>query len=164
MIATTHRLIDIFSSHFSFHYSDQKSKESKKSHLHKLNDFILQSLAEMNTVIVVSDVSIKNQVATSITYTHTHNNPIIKTIYYAINVTFTEVKLFTITYGINQAIQIANINCIVVITDSCYGMLWTLTFFFFFYLFSLILYFFSFEFLFLFPFSDDEEACDIAVT
>jgi len=46
----------------------------------------------------------------------------------------------------------------------CYGTLWTLTFFFFFYLFSLILYFFSFEFLFLFPFSDNEEACDIAVT
>jgi len=48
--------------------------------------------------------------------------------------------------------------------DLCYGTLWTLTFFFFFYLFFLILYFFSFEFLFLFPFSDDEEACDIAVT
>jgi len=31
-----------------------------------------------------------------------------------------------------------------------------------FYLFFLILYFFSFEFL--FPFSDEEEACDIAVT
>ena len=46
----------------------------------------------------------------------------------------------------------------------CYGMLWTLTFSFFFYLFSLILYFFSFELLFLFPFSDDEEAHDIAVT
>ena len=46
----------------------------------------------------------------------------------------------------------------------CYRMLWTLIFFFFFYLFSLILYFFSFEFLFLFLFSDDEEACDIAVT
>jgi len=45
VVATTHRLIDIFSSHFSFHYSDQKSKESKKAHLYKLNDFIFQSLA-----------------------------------------------------------------------------------------------------------------------
>ena len=36
--------------------------------------------------------------------------------------------------------------------------------FFSFYLFFLILYFFSFKFLFLFLFSDDEEACDIAVT
>ena len=49
-------------------------------------------------------------------------------------------------------------------STKCYGMLWTLTFFFFFYLFFLILYFFSFEFLFLFLFSDNEEACDIAVT
>jgi len=63
-------------------------------------------------------VSIKNQVATLITYTHTHNNPIIKTIHHAINVTFIEVELFTITCGINQATQIANINYIVVITDS----------------------------------------------
>ena len=47
---------------------------------------------------------------------------------------------------------------------SCYETLWTLTFFFFFYLFFLILYFFSFESLFIFIFSNDEEACDIAVT
>ena len=46
-------------------------------------------------------------------------------------------------------------------------LLWNaLTLTFFFYLFFLVLYFFSFEFLFLFLFlfSDNEEACDIAVT
>jgi len=64
----------------------------------------------MNIAVVVSDVSIKDQVATSITYTHIYNNPIIQTIHHAINVTFTEVELFTITCGINQATQIANIG------------------------------------------------------
>jgi len=63
-------------------------------------------------------VSIKNQVATSIAHTHTHNNPIIKTIHHAINVTSTKIELFTIRCGINQATQMVNINCIVVITDS----------------------------------------------
>ena len=48
---------------------------------------------------------------------HTHNNPIIKTIHHTINVSFTEVELFTIRYDINQATQMANINCIIVITD-----------------------------------------------
>ena len=40
--------------------------------------------------IVVSSVSIKNQVATSITHVYTHNNSIIKTLYHIINVTFTK--------------------------------------------------------------------------
>jgi len=70
--------------------------------------------------IVVSDASIKNQVAMSITYIHIYNNPIIKTLHHTINVTSTEAELFIIRYGINQATQVVNINHIVVIIDSIY--------------------------------------------
>ena len=53
--------------------------------------------------VVVSDISIKNQVATSIAYIYVHNNPIIKTIHHVINIVSTKTELFTIRCGINQA-------------------------------------------------------------
>ena len=114
------RLINIFSSHFSFHHLDQKSKESKKAYLYIFNEIILQTLTETNIAVVVSNISIKNQVATFITYVYIHNNPVIKTLHHAINITSTETELFTIKYDINQATQIANINYITVITNSIY--------------------------------------------
>jgi len=70
--------------------------------------------------IVVSDTSIKNQVAISITHIHIYNNPIIKTLHHTINVTSTEAELFIIRCGINKATQVVNINHIVVIIDSIY--------------------------------------------
>ena len=70
-------------------------------HLCKLNNLILQSLAETNMAVVVLDMSIKNQVATLIIHIHMHNNPIIKTIYYVINITSTKAELFVIRYSIN---------------------------------------------------------------
>ena len=69
-------------------------------------------------VVVVSDASIKNQIAISITHVHSFRNPIIKTLHHVVNVTTTEAELFAIECGINQAIQITNINYIVVVTDS----------------------------------------------
>jgi len=45
---------------------------------------------------------------------------LLKTLHQAINVTMTEVKLFTIRCRISQAIQISNISCIIIITDSMY--------------------------------------------
>jgi len=115
------RLIDIFPSHFSFYYLDHKNKESRKVYIHKLDEFIFQALPDLKTAVVVLDMSIKNQVATSIAYIHVHNNYVIKTLYYAINVTSTEAELFAIRCSINQATQMININCIIIITDLIYA-------------------------------------------
>lgn len=71
--------------------------------------------------LVVTNASIKNDVTTSIIYIHTHNKSIIKTIYYVVNVTSTEVKSFAIRYNINQATNIHRISKIVVITDSIHS-------------------------------------------
>jgi len=54
------RLIDIFPSCFFFHSTNRKSKESIKVYIYKLNEITLQSLADPNSVVVVSDTSIKN--------------------------------------------------------------------------------------------------------
>ena len=87
-------------------------------HTHKLDDIILQASADSRSIIVISNTSIKNQVATSISHIHSHSSSIIKTIHQAINVSSTEAELFTIRCSINQATQIPNVNCIIVITDS----------------------------------------------
>ena len=43
-------------------------------------------------------------------------------LYYAVNVTTTEAELFTIRYGINQAVQIPGVAHIIVIMDAIYVM------------------------------------------
>ena len=70
--------------------------------------------------IIVSDPSIKNQVATLITYIHIHNKTVIKILHYVVNITFTKAELCAIRCGINQATQVTNINYIIIITDSIY--------------------------------------------
>jgi len=111
------RLIDIFSSCFSFYLSDRKYAKAKKVYLCKLDELILHVSADSKTAVVVLDMSIKNQVAMSITYIHVYETLVVKMIHHAINVISTEAKLFTIRYGLNQATQLTNIKCIVIITD-----------------------------------------------
>ena len=71
--------------------------------------------------LAVTDASIKNDMAISIMHIHIHNRPVVKTIYYAVNVISIEAKLFAIRYGINQATNIQGILKIIVVTDSIYS-------------------------------------------
>ena len=70
-----------------------------------------------NTILIIFDISIKNNVITLILHIHSSQNILAETIYYAINITFTKAELFSIRYGINQAIQVPNTKNIIVITD-----------------------------------------------
>jgi len=114
------KLIDIFPSHFYFYLLDRKNEKSKRAHICKLNELIFQILDKLKMAIIVSNMSIKNQVAISITHIHIYNNPVIKNLYHMINITSTEIKLFAIRCSINQAIQVVNINHIIVITGLIY--------------------------------------------
>ena len=78
---------------------------------------MLRALSNPTSTIVVSDASIKNHIATSISHIHSFNKPVIKTIHRAINVTTTKAELFAIQCSINQAVANFNTNHIVVITD-----------------------------------------------
>ena len=49
------RLIDIFPSCFSFYSSNEKSKESLKTHLHNLDNITLQASADSQSAIIVLD-------------------------------------------------------------------------------------------------------------
>jgi len=86
------RLIDLFSDRFSFHF---RSSNTKK-HIEKLDEIALRASSNPSSTIIMSDASIKNHVATSISHIHSFNKPVIKTEHRAINVTTTEAELFAI--------------------------------------------------------------------
>jgi len=113
------RLIDIFPSHFSFHSTNRKNKESIKVHICKLDEIIFQVSLDSKTAL---DASIKNQVTTFIVHVHTYNSLVIKMIHYVINIILTKAKLFAIRYSINQATCLFNINWIIVIMDSIHAV------------------------------------------
>jgi len=112
------RLIDIFPRHFSFHSLNKKCEKSIKSHLGKLKEITLYTSSYLLTVVVVSDASIKNHVATSIAHVYVYGSPVIKTIHHIVNIISTKAKLFVIRCGINQVFHLPNIKRIVIISDS----------------------------------------------
>ena len=87
------RLVDVFPSCFSFYSKNRKSEENIKAYICRLDEIILLSSADPKSVVIVSDASIKNQVATSIVHVHVCNSPVLKTIHHTINVTTTEAEL-----------------------------------------------------------------------
>ena len=107
-------IVDIFLDCFSFH---PHSLDIKK-HIKNLEEITLKASSDPFSSIVISDVSIKNQVATSISHIHFFDKPVIKTLHSAINITTAKAKLFAIQCGINQVVANHNIKHIIVITNS----------------------------------------------
>ena len=62
------KLTDLFSSCFSFYFSNRKYTEIRKTHLCKLNEIIFNTSADLKTAIVILDASIKNKVTISIVH------------------------------------------------------------------------------------------------
>jgi len=86
-------------------------------YLHTLDKILDNSLLNSSTVLVISDTNIKNNVTTSISHIYFSKNIIVKILYHIINITFTEVELFSIKYKVNQAIKILNAKNIIIIID-----------------------------------------------
>jgi len=93
------RIVDVFSDRFLFNLAN-KDKNNKMC-IQQLDNMTLQSFSSPNTAIVITDVSVKNDIATSISHIHAYNHPLIKTVHYTAFITSTEVKLFTIRCSIN---------------------------------------------------------------
>ena len=115
------RIIDNFSSHFSFNLFSKHSNDNLKSWIHQLNNITIESLNNSSYVLIITDASIKNNIATSISHIHIWNIPIIKTLHYTINIMSTETELFAIRCGINQATNSSGIFKIIVIMDSIHA-------------------------------------------
>ena len=65
-----------------------------KTHCKKLDNIILKSLLDPKTIIVITDASNKNNVASSIVYIYFFNNLLKKMLYHTINIMSTEAELF----------------------------------------------------------------------
>ena len=107
-------IVDIFPDCFSFH----PCLLNVKKYIKNLDEITFRTSSDPFSTIIVSDTSIKNQVATSISHIYFFDKSVIKTLHRAINITTAEAKLFAIWCGINQAVTNSNINHIVVTTDS----------------------------------------------
>ena len=103
-LSSSFRLVDNFSNCYSFYTVNWKNTEVKNAYLCFLDKIFDNSLSNFNTVLVISDASVKNNVATLISHIHQGSNIIAKTIHYAINVIFPEMELFSVRYDINQAV------------------------------------------------------------
>ena len=93
------RIVDIFSDRFSFNLASRE-KNDKKCY-QQLDEMTLQSSSSPHMAIVVTDASIKKDIATSISHVHIYNYPLTKTVHHTVYVMSTEVELFAIRYGIN---------------------------------------------------------------
>ena len=138
-LSLSFHLVDIFPDHF-FPYSKSQEYSSQDCLPKKLDKIFDNSILNPNTVIVISNVIIKNNVTTLISHICNGQNIIAKTIHHIMNVTSTEVELFAIRCRINQAVKVLNIEQIIVITDT---ILAARQYFWFVYLFlSIILYYY----------------------
>ena len=116
-----HHIIDNFSDCFSFNLVNKKEKEISKIHAQELDNMVLHNSSLPYTALVITDASIKNNIAISISHVHSANRPLTKTVHHASFMTSTEVELFAIRCGINQACFIDNVFKIIVITDSIHA-------------------------------------------
>ena len=110
------RITDKFSGCFSFNLASKDKNDKKCSQ--QLDEMTLQSSSSSNSAIVVTDASIKNDIATSISHIHVHNHSLTKTVHHAVYVTSTEAELFAIRCSINQTCGKNNISKIIVVSDS----------------------------------------------
>ena len=114
-------IIDIFSSWFSFYHYNKCSNNILIAHSYKLDNITITSSLDQSCALVVTNISIKNNMTTFITHIHVHDKPVIKTLYHTGNIISTKAELFTIRCGINQAIKIQEISKIIVVTNSIHA-------------------------------------------
>ena len=67
-------LVDNFSNHFSFYTANHKDTEVKNAHLYTLDKIFDNFLSNINTILIISDTSIKNNVATLILHIHSNQS------------------------------------------------------------------------------------------
>ena len=114
------RIIDSFSDRFSFHLFSKCHDHLFKDCIQKLDNLAIESSNSPSTVLIITDVSIRNNVATSIVYIHVHNRLLVKTLHHTVNITSTKAEFFAIRCDIIQATYLQEISKIIVVTNSIY--------------------------------------------
>jgi len=110
--------VNTFSNCFSFHSVNRKDIKAKTTNGNKLNNIYKDSIINQNTILIIPNVSVKNNIITLVLHIQRGHEIIAKNIHYIMNVSSTKAKLFTIKYSISQATQIQNVTHIVIITNA----------------------------------------------
>ena len=71
-----HRVIDTFSSRFSFHLFNKCKDANFKAHIQQLDNLAFESLSISLCTLIIMDASVKNNIVMSISHIHIHNRPI----------------------------------------------------------------------------------------
>ena len=85
--------------------------------MQQLDNLAIVSSEDPLYVLIVTNASVKFNVATSIAHIHIYNKPVVKILHHTVNITSTEAKLFAIRCGINQATTSQGIVKIIVVTN-----------------------------------------------
>jgi len=116
------RIINTHTNCFSFHLFNKHISHNIKSHIQELDKIAIESSDDPSSILIITDTSIKNNVAISITHIHVRNKPITKILHHALNIMSTEAELFAIRCSINQATNIGNISKVIVVMDSIHAV------------------------------------------
>ena len=93
------RVIDIFQGRFSFNLSNKAKNDIARSQ--QLNNITISSSMFSHMALVVSDASVKHDIATLVSHIHMYDKPLIKMVHHAAFITSTEAELFMIRCGLN---------------------------------------------------------------
>jgi len=111
------RIIDNFSNHVSFHLFSKCNNCTFKKCIQQLNALAIEFSNSLTNALIITDASIKNNIAMSIAHIYVHNKPMVKTLDHTVNVMSSEAKFFTIRCSIIQAVCLHEISKIIVIMD-----------------------------------------------
>ena len=114
-------LVDTFSDCFSSYLANWKDVDVKINYQNKLKNIYKVSSNNQDTILIISDMSVKSNIITLVSYIQRGHKMIVKTIHHAMNILLTEAELFAIRCGINQVYQMQGVTCIVVITDTIHA-------------------------------------------
>jgi len=103
-LSSRFHLVDTFPNYFSFNIVKYKDAKARTAYLNKLKNVYRNSKDNPNTLFIITDASVKNNIAILVMHIWREQVIITKAIYYVMYVTSIEAKLFAIRYGINQAI------------------------------------------------------------
>jgi len=113
------RVVNHFSSRYSFHSPFSSSDEDLFHHLRNLDQAFRSSQTSSHNIAIIADRGIKkSQVATAVAHIWTDNSIVQCLQVNSINVTSIEAELMAICLGLIPAMEEENIHDIIVITDS----------------------------------------------
>lgn len=111
-------LVDILSDWFSFTTVNHKDIDAIGTHHKILNKIYKDLLNNQDTILIIADTSIKNNVAILVSHIQKGHNIVKKCVYHVMNVNYTEAKLFAIRCRIDLVRKLYKALKVVIITNT----------------------------------------------